>query len=186
MEASYQHMGSLPVVPVCYFHLITDLKNTIRPFDKRKPKIKISDCLTQRSRGWFIAQWFMVNRLSVVRNSLLQPIRLIIFHSSYHCWCFLLNYTTLNSRHSLSLYGKENHVDLPTQYRPHVLGDWSWPNEKTNRWVRKWDMICHRVVIAQEKACSGLCLMSTCARLIILKWAYLVWFLNYIRNRWNH
>ena len=38
-------------MPVCYFCLMTDLKNPIRQFEKTKPKLKISDCLTQHSRG---------------------------------------------------------------------------------------------------------------------------------------
>lgn len=62
-------MGSLPVVPVSYFRLITDSKNPIRQFEKRKPELKISDCLTQNSREWFIGQSFMVNRFLVVSNS---------------------------------------------------------------------------------------------------------------------
>lgn len=40
VEVSYQHMGSLPVVPVCYFRLIIDFKNPIRQFEKKEAQVK--------------------------------------------------------------------------------------------------------------------------------------------------
>lgn len=67
-----------------------------------------------------------------------------------------------------------------------ILSSWSWPNGKTNRWFRKWDLIFHTMVNAWRKPCLILCLMSAYAHWIILKWPHLVWFLNYIRNRWNN
>lgn len=37
METSLQHVGSLPVEPVCYFHLITDLKIQLDSLKKGSP-----------------------------------------------------------------------------------------------------------------------------------------------------